>query len=174
MAWISSNDVSYLPENFEEAYARMKVFGQNEIIKGDLNVEVWTNKGDDNLIFTEGETVKFFIRSNKECYIRFTYHLADNQAVLMLDNYYIAAHMANKVIELPDEFECAAPFGVETLQVNAQTKPFDNLITRNQDSYQFIDESISDAVIKTRGFIKVTGETIDKAEKRLVFTTLSK
>jgi len=102
------------------------------------------------------------------------YHLADNQSVLLMDNYYVAAHMANKVIELPDEFECAEPFGVETLQVNAQTEPFAALRTRDIDGYQFIDESLSDILIGTRGLKKVSQKPIDKAEKRVIFTTMKR
>lgn len=172
MEWITKNNIRYLPENFEDAYARMRVFDKDEIIKGDLNVEIWTNKGDENLIFTEGEKLKFYVRTNKECYIRFVYHLADNQSVLLLDNYYIAANMANKVVEIPDEFECSEPFGVETLQVNAQTKPLDPLRIRSQDGFDYISESLDDLITNTRGIKKVTPEAVEKAEKRIVFTTL--
>lgn len=171
--WVKQNNISYLPENFEDAFSRMKIFEKNEIIKGDLNVEVWTNKGDQALVYYQGEKLKFYLRANKECYLRFIYHLADNQSVLLLDNYYVAAHMANKVIEIPDEFECAEPFGVETLQVNAQTGPFDALNTKNIQGYMFIDETLENVIIGTRGF-KKTNTNIDKAEKRLVFTTLKK
>lgn len=172
LQWVEANQINYLPENFEEAYARMKAFGRNEIVSGDLNLEIWTNKGDENLIFTQGERLKFFVRSNKECYIRFIYHLADNQSVLLLDNYYIGAHMTNKVIELPDEFECAEPFGVETLQVNAQTKPFDPLKTKSLHGYQFIVDSLDDIILGTRGIKKVSDVPVDRAERRIIFTTM--
>ncbi len=174
LSWVEGSRVKYLPENFEEAYSRMRVFNRDEVIKGDLNVEVWTNKGDDGLVFTEGEKLKFFVRANKECYIRMIYHLADNQSVLLMDSYYIPAHMANKVIELPDEFECAEPFGVETLQVNAQTQPFAPLKTRSQYGYQFIDESFNDIIMGTRGIKKSESTPIDKAEKRLIFSTMAR
>lgn len=174
IAWIATNRIHYLPENFEEAHARMRIFDKDEIIKGDLNVETWTNKGDGNLIFTEGEKLKFYVRANKECYIRFVYHLADNQSVLLLDNFYIAAHLANKVVEIPDEFVCAEPFGAETLQVNAQTEPFAPLKIRREYGYDFILETLNDLVMRTRGIKKVTPEKIDRAEKRIVFTTLKK
>lgn len=174
LAYINSSNVKYLPENFEEAYSRMRVFNKDEVVKGDLNVEIWTNKGEENLVYTEGEKLKFYVRSNKECYIRLIYHLADNQSVLLMDNYYVAAHMANKVIELPDEFECAEPFGVETLQVNAQTEPFAALRTRDIDGYQFIDESLNEILVGTRGIKKVSQKQVDKAEKRVVFTTMKR
>ncbi len=172
MDWITANTIRYLPENFEDAYARMRIFDKDEIIKGDLNVEIWTNKGDDNLIFNEGERLRFYVRASKECYIRFIYHLANNQSVLLLDNHYIAAGMANKVVEIPGEFECAEPFGVETLQVNAQTKPFDPLRITSQDGYDYISETLHQVVAATRGIKKVTPDIVEKAEKRIVFTTL--
>lgn len=172
MDWITASTIRYLPENFEDAYARMRIFEKDEIIRGDLNVEIWTNKGDDNLIFNEGERLRFYVRASKECYIRFIYHLADNQSVLLLDNHYIAAGMANKVVEIPDEFECAEPFGVETLQVNAQTKPFDPLRIKSKDGYNYIVESLSEVVATTRGIKKANPERVEKAEKRIVFTTL--
>lgn len=174
LAWVDGSNLKFLPENFEEAFSRMRAFNRDEIIKGDLNVEIWTNKGEDNQVYTEGEKLKFYLRANKECYIRLIYHLADNQSVLLLDNYYVAGHLANKVIELPDEFVCAEPFGVETLQVNAQTQVFTPLRTNDIQGYQFIDESFNEIILGTRGFIKNVEKPMDKAEKRIIFTTLAK
>lgn len=170
---LEKNGVAYLPENFQKAYERMRVFKSNEIVKGDLNIEVWTNKGDEGLVFTEGEKLKFYIRANKECYIRFIYHMADNQSVLLFDNYYVAANMVNKVIELPDEFECAEPFGNEVLQVNAQTTPFEPLRVKKVEGYDFIDDSLESVLVGTRGLKRVM-PNVEKAEKRIVFTTLKK
>ncbi|HON17666.1 MAG TPA: DUF4384 domain-containing protein [Salinivirgaceae bacterium] len=174
MKWLTQNNIRYLPDNFEEAYARMKVFGKDEIVRGDLNIEIWTNKGDDNQIFFEGEELKFYIRANKECYVRLIYHLADNRSVLLYDNFYIAEHMVNKVVEIPEEFICAEPFGVETLQVNAQTAPFSKLNVKKENGYDFILGSLNDVLVATRGIQKKKSETFDKAEKRVVFTTMKK
>lgn len=174
LTWFQTASISYMPENFEEAYSKMRAFGRNEIVKGDLNVEIWTNKGDDNLLYTEGEKLKFFVRTNKECYLRFIYHLADGQSVLLLDNYYIAENMTNKVVELPYEFECSEPYGVETLQANAQTDEFTKLLTTSTDGYNFIQENLTEVLLNTRGFKKTTTKESQKAEKRLVFTTMKK
>ena len=65
-------------------------------------------------------------------------------------------------------------FGVETLQVNSQTKPFDPLNVRKQYGYDFIVESLNDVLLGTRGLKKVSPEIIHKAEKRIVFTTMKK
>ncbi len=174
MSWVENNKAKYLPENFEDAFSRMKAFNKDGVIKGDLNIEIWTNKGAENLLFTEGEKLKFYIRANKECYIRMIYHLAEGQSVLMLDNFYVAGHLINKVIEIPDEFTCAEPFGVETLQVNAQTEKFPNLNTQYMDGYLFIQNTFTDIMVNTRGFKKDVPQVIDKAEKRVVFTTMKK
>jgi len=174
LTWFQSSGVSYMPENFEEAYTKMRTFGRNELIKGDLNVEVWTNKGDDNLLYTDGEKLKFFVRANKECYLRFIYHLADGQSALLLDNYYIAENMVNKVVEIPFEFECSEPFGIETLQANAQTVEFQKLATTRNDGYDFIDDNLNEVLMNTRGFKKSASSQVQKAEKRLMFTTMQK
>ena len=173
-SYFETNKINYLPENFEQAYSKMRAFGLNEMIKGDLNVEIWTNKGDDNLLYTEGEKLKFFVRTNKECYLRFIYHLADGQSVLLLDNYYIAENMTNKVVEIPFEFECSEPYGVETLQANAQTVEFPKLATTKTDGYDFINDNLNEVLLNTRGFKKVVSNDVQKAEKRLIFTTMKR
>ncbi len=159
------------PENFQDAYANMRVFSKGEIEGGDLNIEIWTNKGSENLIFTEGEHMKLSVRANKECYLRVIYHLADGQKVLLLDNYYISTDKVNKVYELPYEFECAEPFGVETLQLNAQELAFGGLRTKNQDGYEFIVDDMQTILIGTRGMKKVNKNEL-KAERRITITTM--
>jgi len=174
LSWFQTNNVSFLPENFEEASKKMRVFGKDEIVKGDLNLEVLTNKGDENLLYTEGESLKFYVRVNKECYLRFVYYSADGSKVLLLDNYYIAENMVNKMVELPFEFECSAPFGVETLQANAQTSEFDKLNITHTDGFDFINETLDQVLINTRSFKKAQAKEPIRAEQRLVFTTMKK
>ena len=149
----------------------MRVFSKGEIEGGDLKVELWTNKGADNLIFTEGEHMKLSVRANKECYLRVIYHLADGQKVLLLDNYYISTDKVNKVYELPYEFECSEPFGVETLQLNAQELAFGGLRTQKQDGYEFIVDDMQTILVTTRGMKRIEKSDL-KAEKRVTITTM--
>ncbi len=174
LTWFQSNDVSYMPENFEEAYTKMRVFTKNEIVKGDINLEVLTNKGDDNLLYTEGEKLKFYVRVNKECYLRFIYYTADGQKVLLLDNYYIAESMVNKMVELPYEFECSEPFGVETLVANAQSTPFPKLNINHSEGFDFINDNMDQILVTSRGMKKVASKNEPVAEKKLIFTTMKK
>jgi hypothetical protein len=159
------------PPELVQKLAMLKKFSESEIVGSNLFVEVWTNKGDQNLIFKHREILKISIRTNKECYLRFIYHLADGNQVLLLDNYYIATKDANKVIELPYEFECIEPFGVEVLQLNAQSKEFAPLRTREVGPYKIILNSLDETLSKTRGFA-ISENTDLKAEKRLVLTTI--
>jgi len=168
---LAQTNLQTKPENFQDAYANMRVFSKGEIEGGDLNIEIWTNKGSENLIFTEGEHMKLSVRANKECYLRVIYHLADGQKVLLLDNYYISTDKVNKVYELPYEFECAEPFGIETLQLNAQELAFGGLRTKNQDGYEFIVDDMQTILIGTRGMKKVNKNEL-KAERRITITTM--
>ncbi|WP_020533861.1 DUF4384 domain-containing protein [Flexithrix dorotheae] len=173
VSWLLANNVQYRPENFEVAYENQKVFSkdEDEVVGGELMVDVWTNRGDENLIFTEGETMKVFVRVNKPSYLRFIYHLADGTKVMLLDNYFIDQENVNKVYEIPEEFECSAPFGVETMQINAQSKRFEPLNYNYQDGYQIITDDLEEVVSKTRGF--KTKKKTSNAEKRVIITTIA-
>jgi hypothetical protein len=173
MDWFISNNIAYKPGNFNQAYSAMKVFRSNELANSDLQVEIWTNKGYDDLLYTEGDILRLFVQANRECYIRLVYYMADGSKVLLLDNYYIGNDKVNQVFELPQKFECAAPFGIEFLQLNAQTKKFAPLSTTEQYGYTFINDNVNDIVQYTRGFKLVNDETL-KCEKRLMFTTVAK
>jgi hypothetical protein len=68
--------------------------------------------------------------------------MADGSQVLFVDNYYISSDKVNKVYELPYEFECSAPFGVETIQLSAQSEPFKKLNTKIVDGYEFVSDDL--------------------------------
>jgi hypothetical protein len=169
----TKNNIEFLPENFINANIKNKTFTENEIVGGDLNLEIWTNKGTENLLYSEGDTLRLYIRANKECYVRFIYHLADGSSVLLLDDHYIGIDKVNKVYQLPDEFVCSEPFGVEMLQVNAQTEKFEPLITKLVDGYRFITDDLKAIIEKNRGFKKLDSDKVLKTEKRMVITTMA-
>jgi len=89
----------------------------------------------------------------------------------LLDNYMIGPSLVNQVFELPKVFKCAPPYGVELLQVNAQTSLFEPLSTRQQGGYKFITDDLNTIVSKTRGFVPdEEGEAV--TEKQITITTL--
>jgi hypothetical protein len=170
--YCTQNNIEFLPENFIEANKKAKIFNENEIVGGDLQLEIWTNKGNTNLLYSQNDTLKLYLRTNKECYVRFIYHLADGSSVLLLDDFYVGIDKVNKVYQLPDEFICSEPFGAELLQVNAQTAKFEPLIITKQNGYNYISNDLADILIKNRGF-KKTDDKLLKAETRLVITTMA-
>jgi hypothetical protein len=97
----------------------------------------------------------------------------DGSQVLFVDNYYISSDKVNMVYELPYEFECSAPFGVETIQLNAQSVPFKKLNTRVEDGFEFVVDDLPVILANSRGFKKINDETL-KAEKRLTLTTMGR
>ncbi len=169
---LDSLKISAQPENFVDAYAEMQVFKKDEVINGDLLTELWTNKGDENLIFAEGERMKVYVRVNKECHLRLTYYLADGSKVLLLNDYYIDASKINRVYEIPYEFECSPPFGTEILQLNAQTSAFPDLKTSIFDGYTIIEETTDEILAKNRGMKRVD-DPILRSEKRLIVSTMA-
>jgi len=172
--WLAANSITYKPENFEQAYSNLIKFNSDAVIsEGGLIVDLSTNNGDENLIFTQGDTLKLYIKANRECYVRFIYTLADGTRVQMLDNLYVDRDKVNKIYEMPDKFIIDTPYGVEALTLNAQTKPFDKLRTVDYYGYNKIVDDLNTVLANTRGFKPV--QNIDgKAEKSITLTTLSK
>ena len=171
--WLDENEISYKPENFGEACENMKIFKKNEIINGGMQLDVWTNKGDESPIFEENDTLQFHIRANHECYVRIVNYFADGTRVLLIDNLYIGSDKVNKVISLPIKFYCAPPFGTEVLQANAQTEAFNPLRIESKQGYDFILGDLDEVINNTRGFKPIKNEDL-RAEKRIIVTTLRK
>lgn len=168
--WLTANNISFKPENFERAKANEEIFNKDLLTStGGLQVEIATNKGKNNLIYTEGEVLKLWVKANKECYVRLVYYLADGQTVLMLDNFHITPEYINKYYEIPKAFECTEPFGTETMQVFAQNEKFKPLLTETKSGYVFVHEDIKTIVEEGRRGFK---EKKEAAESRLSFTTL--
>ena len=168
--------VAYKPQNFVDAMDEDKLFSKTEVVYGDLNVEFWTNKGDQNLIFRGGEEMHLFVRLNTPAYLRFIYHLANGMRTPLYTSYYIDQSKVNKVVELPDVFECAPPFGVEKLQMFASTEELPDLnlksIEIEGESYDVLAEDLGDFLAKTRGFVKKKTGTAKKAERVITITTV--
>jgi hypothetical protein len=174
-AHLDQLNLSIEPENLQKALENSKVITNGEFKNEDLTIDVWTNKGNNNLVFVEDEKMTIAIKANRECYIRMIYYLADGQKVLLLDNYYLSTDKINQVYQLPYEFECAPPFGVETIQTLAQATPFEPLATTEQYGYKFINESTEQVLNKTRGMrLSQSSNQNLKAEKTITLTTLKK
>jgi hypothetical protein len=163
---------SLLPANLEQMLELQKQILEHEP-STNLMVKVTTNKGSEGLIFEEGEKMTLFITVNQPSYIRAVYFMADQNKVLLLDNQYISQADVGKLYRIPQEFECAAPFGGELLQVLAQSEPFKPLKTKFLHGYRIIEEAQEELISKSRGF-KPSGNLAMKGETALTITTLPK
>ena len=137
---ILTEGLSLKPENYESALVAQEAFGQQEIVSSQLQVEAWTNKGSENLIYTAGDMMKVFIRVNREAHVRLLYILADGRWTMLYNDLYIDNSKANQAVEISGEFECAPPFGAEMLVVIARTEEFEPLEMIEEDGYQFINK----------------------------------
>jgi len=174
VAVVEQAQLAYLPTQYEQKQAEQQVLATHEVAARGIDLEVWTNKGKDALVFTEGERMNLYFRTNIACHVRFVYHLADGRRVHFFDQY-IGADQVDQVQEIPYDFICDctdAPCGVETLQINAQETPFAPLETQQIGGYHFITEDLSSFLQKTRGMKQE--ENLYRAEKRLVITTMKK
>ena len=170
---IDESKLDLKPQNFKEALNDQRQFRKEEVIGGGLMVDVWTDKGQYNTVFTKGERTHIYIRVNMPCYVRFLHHLANKQRTLLMDNYFIDDSKVNLVYQFPQEFEVDAPYGVEVIQVSVQTEKFDPIKTRNIDGYNILEDNLSKVLAQTRGFKRVNRSVL-KAEVRLTVTTMEK
>ena len=170
------------PENFQSAMAQQMAFAQQIIDSDQFQLEVWTDRGQDALLYRQGELMKIYLRSNRPCYVRLIYILADGQKTLLLDNLPINAESINRslsVNELKDlDFECAAPFGAEILVAVGRTDQFDPLKTVEKDGYYFLPVSQPEEVAylsrDVRGFKRRQRDdaSIQQTESKLMITTV--
>ena len=167
-------NLDFKPQNYKQALIEQYAFAEEEFVSGGLQVEVWTNKGSQNLLYTEGETMKVFVRVNREAHIRLLYILADGRRTLLYDSYYIDQSKVNRVVEIPDEFECAPPFGAELLVVAARTEKFPSIQTYENNGYHFLSaKDAGQAARNFRGMKKKQKQPdVQQSEARLVLTTM--
>jgi len=75
------------------------------------------------------------------------------------------------VYQIPDLFEIAPPYGAEILQLNAQTKPFEDLHTEPYGHYKRIMDDMQQIIANVRGFRPISDEE-GQDETRVTLTTL--
>lgn len=169
---IIKTGLEIIPENFNDALQEQRIFSNGEVKNSGLVLEAWTNKGSNGVVFFDNEIMNVYLRINIPCYIRFIYHLANGVRTVLLDNYFIDRSYVNTAYKIPIEFVCDQPFGVEVLQIFAQTKPFKKIDIELHDGYNILKEDLYSFLKKTRGMKKVEHSNVLKTEERIVVTTM--
>jgi len=172
---LSGSQTKLYPDNFNSAFKEKEQFNSSNLVYGDLKIEFWTNKGNNNLIFQENEKVTLFVQSNQPCYIRCIYHLANGQRIPLYKNYYLSEELINQPISLP-ELICAPPFGIEKFQLFASTVKFPLLNTQikiiDGIEYETLLEELQPFLNETRGMIRKKTSDVFTAERILVVSTI--
>jgi hypothetical protein len=169
----TSSGLSLLPANFTAASADQKKISTDQLPAGGIEVEIRTNKGGDGSVFARGEEMRVFVKVNMPCYIRFVYHQANGERVLLLNSEYVDGSKVNTWYPASGVFECDAPFGVEFLQVFARTEPFESVKTVFSNEREVLVGDLGGFLTRTRGFKPVKPRAM-QSERRIVLTTLEK
>lgn len=168
---VQESGFSLLPDNYKSAMADLEALMRNEGDNRGLNLSVWTNRGENNLVFEEGDIMEISLQVNLPSYIRILYHLKDSRRVLLLDSHYINPRDVNRPYTLPYRFQAVPPFGVEHMQVIAQSEPFERVQTREVDGLPILAEDLEIFLSNTRGFVMVR-EEMQQTEQLLTITTM--
>ncbi|MBU1008835.1 MAG: DUF4384 domain-containing protein [Bacteroidetes bacterium] len=173
LKWLQDHNIKYKPENLDLAKQRQNDLTKGDMQNDDLNIDVWTNKGNDMPVYTRNDSMNIYFTANKSCYIRLIYLLADGTKTLLIDNYRVDESMTNQVITYPEPFVCDAPFGSEIIQVMAQTAPFGQLQVYQQYGYTMIREDLKGIMLNYRG-MKKADQRVQQAQKRIYLTTIDR
>jgi hypothetical protein len=166
------DELATKPQNFDEALEDQRLLAAGEAVSGNLRVEVWTNRGAQNLVFREGEPLKIFLRVNRPAYVRLVYLLANRAKVPIEQSYFIDASKVNLAVEYPATFRVSPPFGVEQLFAVAFSEKPEPLPTIKQtiggESYDVVPDA--QTLVKHRGLQRVQSGP-ETAESTVSLTT---
>lgn len=152
----------------------------------DLQVSLSSNKGTEQLIFSDGEEIELFVKLNKKGYL---YIVGTTQTDGGEMSYLVelSEGMGNskflKLINQDDasrwlslgSFEVAPPFGIESLQViasNTEIKKLPNTIYDNEQGYYIIATNIKKALVATRGIRPKRTDKVETSEDVISFRTM--
>ncbi len=169
---ITKSGLTIKPQNFEAALRDQQLFNNGHNNNNGLILETWTNRGKEGVIFFNDEIMDVYINVNMPCYIRLIYHLANGMRTVLLDNYFIDRSYINNACKIPVKFICDQPFGVEVLQIFAQTEPFKKIETELHNGYNILTEDLYTFLRNTRGMKMVEYSDALRTEDRIVITTL--
>lgn len=144
---------------------------------------VWTDKGKSGLTLKEGDRYYFYVNVNRPGYLSLIYNVAGDQPfrVPLLNNYRITESQISADVRLEQQFEVAAPFGVESAHFFFSPDPIPSPATVRTVvdgvPYDVVAEDYATLLVKARGIKKAT-ETSDASaistDAVLTLTTVAK
>ena len=164
---------SWTPVNIRRTLEEVRTWGAPVRQPGNLRLELFTNKGAENLIFHAGDTLRTYVRVSRPCRIRVFYLTADGTQIALTgpDRREIDSSLVNFTIPI-DSSICTEPFGAEAIEAFATTGQFEKIRTRlGESNYYVLEGGMGRAIATTRGIKRMEGSIV---EKRLILTTLEK
>lgn len=170
---VKNSVINKLGVNYE-LVENNELLEKNELLEpspasGGLVANIATQKGDESVVFQEGELLNLFVNVSRPSYIRIINVWSDNQKFLLADNLKIDQTDIN--VKLSLAWETACPCGVEHIQLIAQEEPFEPLDTENVDGFLRVNMDLDTLSNQHRGF-KVKYPDKYYAESRIVLTTM--
>ena len=166
-----------------------KLLHDGYVVSSIFTAQISTNRGGEDLLFTEGETIELLVKLNRPGYFYIVSHNNENaSSYLIALNYdstgkrqfirYVNADDANKWISL-GEFNATSPYGTENLQLIASSVDLISKLPAIQyddtTGLHMLDtHSASDAVRKTRALVPKRKGQVRSTEATLSFTTMAK
>ncbi|NCD10280.1 MAG: hypothetical protein EOL98_12825 [Negativicutes bacterium] len=173
-AEIPANNVKdFIPEDLDLITARDSLMSSHHSQNTTMDFSVWTNRGNESPVFYAGDTMRLFVQAGQQCHIRVLYYFADGSCTLLMDDFQIRDTAINKLMLLPQEFQCIEPFGAERCLVVAQTNPFEPLTINNQSGVLYVDDPYGEGLQRTRGMKIIKPQDVKK-EQIIAITTLPK
>ncbi len=184
----------------EKAYAGLRIKPQSitfdeEIHSGflkssDLKIDIaFKQQGVKDILLFEGDSVDLVVKTNKPVYFYLVGHILheDKKSSYLVELqpdafgkekfvYRLGGSDVNIPISL-GEFEISEPFGFESIQMFASTKPIKNDIpncTVDENELCIIGTDPKKVIAKTRALIRVKKKKVLKAEAILEYTTVKK
>lgn len=161
-------NIPLAPENYNPGV-------DDELIKSErrgdeLKIELWVDRSDG--IYYEGDSIKIFVRSNKDCYIQLVYYDAQNNTILVFPHKreWNNKIEANRIYKIPGDFVIEPPFGREILKVFASENPLPLPKGKERSGLILIENpnvylsNVRELGLKSEGY----------AESSIVITTLRK
>lgn len=126
---------------------------RNEAPEGALRIEVSTDKGPGPQLYREGDLMRLKVRASKPCMVRMIYQDASRNIVRLRNaDFRIPPEAAGQWVDIPESFECAAPFGLEMLMAFATEGNFRPIgKTETQDGITIILDDLRKILDATAG-----------------------
>jgi serine/threonine protein kinase len=171
---MKNQGLAWTPANMNRLLDDAKHIGKPEAESGDLKLELLTNKGSENLLFADGDTLIPYIRVNKPCTVRVFYIDAEGTKYVLTkpNGREIDSSQVDELVRI-ETLQVSSPFGGEILQAFATSGRFEPIKTKLVDSLYVLDEALDTAMIATRG-IKKLGTKSSTVERQVRLTTVSR